>query len=131
MRLQKVSIGWLALAFVASGAAPAAAGGPDKAADILAQTRAAIGGSKLDTLKTFSLEARSERNIGNFQMKTDVELMIGMPDKYLRVESSSGGPANFSTTTGFDGDRPLARGGTSSGGGTGGLPHGARRTGSR
>jgi hypothetical protein len=117
MRLQKVVLGILALLIAAGTAARLSAGGSDKAADIMAAARKAIGGTKLEAMKTFSAEAKTQRNIGNFQMASDLELMLAMPDKYLRSESSSGGPVNFSSTSGFVGDRPLARSGSTSGGG--------------
>ncbi len=136
MRFQTALFGWLALALVtAVASAPLAAGGQDRAADILAQARKAIGAGTLDALKTFSLEARSERNIGNFQMNADIELTLALPDKYVRVESSSGGPVNFTLTSGFSGDRPLAHSGTGSSGGAvvfrmgpGGPPPGEKPT---
>ena len=77
MRFHTASLGWLALGLLTAAApAPLAAGGPDRAAEILAQTREAIGGGRLDALKTLVLEARSERTIGNFQMNADVELTL-------------------------------------------------------
>ena len=119
MRLQTVSFGILALSLAIAGRpARIDASAGDKAADVLAQARKAIGGGKLDSLKTFSAEARTQRNVGTFQINADVELALAMPDKYMRSDSSSGGPVNFSSTTGFSGDRPLARsGGAAHGGG--------------
>jgi hypothetical protein len=120
MRIQMATLGAAALAIVVAGPpARAAAQQPDKAAGILAQARTAIGGGKLDALKTFSAEARTQRNVGTMQMTSEVELMLAMPDKYMRSETSSGGPMNFSSTTGFNGSRPLAH--TSSAGGGGAM----------
>ena len=100
----------LALALIGAGApAELAARRTDKATEILAQARQAIGGGKLDALKTFSAEAKTQRNVGTFQMNAEVELLLALPDKYMRSESSTGGPMNMSSTTGFSGDRPLAR----------------------
>lgn len=119
MRFQTATLGAAALAIVAFGAPARVAAQPDKAAEILAQARKAIGGNKLDALKTFSAEARTQRNVGTMQMTSEVELLLAMPDKYMRSESSSGGPVNFSSTTGFNGNRPLAH--TSSAGGGGAM----------
>lgn len=120
MRFPTMSSGLLALAVLAS-AAPLqlSAQEADRAADILARTRKAIGGARLDSLKTFSAEAKTQRNVGTFQMNAEIELLLAMPDKYLRAETSSGGPVNFSSTSGFNGDRPLAH--ASSGGGGGAM----------
>ena len=118
MRLQTARIGILALALVAATApARISAEQKDKAAEILAQSRKAIGGGKLDSLKTFSAEATAQRNVGTMQMTSDVELLLALPDKYMRSESSSGGPMAMSSTNGFNGDKPLARAGRTGGGG--------------
>jgi hypothetical protein len=120
MRFQMATLGAAALAIVAAGAPARVAAQPaDKAAEILAQARKAIGGGKLDALKTFSAEAKAQRNVGTMQMNSEVELVLAMPDKYLRSESSAGGPMNFSSTSGFNGSRPLAH--TSSAGGGGAM----------
>lgn len=81
----------------------------DKAAEIVAQARKAIGGSTLDTLKTFSAEARVSRNVANMQLTTETELLLEMPDKYLRSEVSTGGPISMNSTIGFNGDKALGR----------------------
>jgi hypothetical protein len=89
----------------------------DKAAEIMAAARKAIGGSALDSLKTFSAEARVARNIGSMQMTSDTELLLELPDKYLRSDASSGGPIAMSSSMGFNGDTSLGRMGGGSGGG--------------
>ena len=101
MRLQTVSFGILALALAGVGpSARIGASTGDKAADVLAQARKAIGGGKLDSLKTFSAEAKTQRNLGTFQMSADLELLLAMPDKYMRMDSSSGGPASRISSSG-------------------------------
>lgn len=80
----------------------------DKAAEVMAHTRKAIGGAALDGLKTFSAQARVQRNVGNMQMASDTELLLEMPDKYFRSDATSG-PVVMTTSTGFNGDRPLSR----------------------
>lgn len=76
----------------------------DKAADVLSAMRKAIGGTKLDSLKTFSLEAKSARNVGERQMLSDVELYLDIPDKYLRVDNLTA-PIARTLQTGFNGDK--------------------------
>jgi hypothetical protein len=84
------------------------AGQEDKqAASVIADARKAIGGRKLDALKSLSLEAAAQRNIGTFQMNADVELLFEMPDKYMRLDTPQGGMVSGGSTMGFNGDRPL------------------------
>lgn len=88
-----------------------------KATDVLAKTRTAIGGAKLDTLKTLSLTAATQRNVGQMQMTSDVDIAIEMPDKYVRSEASRGGMMNMTMNTGFNGDRAILPANASLGGG--------------
>ena len=95
-----------------------------KAAEILAAARKAIGDRKLDTLKTFSVQSALQRNVQTMQLNSDVEILIELPDKYLRSEASSGGGGGFMMVagggvSGFNGDRPLQKvqGGMPAGGG--------------
>ena len=90
-----------------------------KALDVMANARRAIGGKKLDSLKSLSVRGGAQRNVGNFQMNSDLELLIDFPDKYMKSETSSGGPVTMANVSGFSGDRPLkspAPGGVASGG---------------
>jgi hypothetical protein len=86
-----------------------------KAAEILAATRKAIGDKKLDALKTFSMQSALQRNVQTMQMSSDVEIVLDLPDKYLRSEVSSGGGGGGVVmiagggVTGFSGDRPLQK----------------------
>ena len=59
-----------------------------KAAEILAAARKAIGDKKLDALKTFSVQSALQRNVADMQMNSDVEILLDLPDKYLRNEIS-------------------------------------------
>jgi hypothetical protein len=77
-----------------------------KAVEVLAATHKAIG-ARLGELKSLSVQAAMERNVGSFQMNSDVELLIEMPDKYMRVETPNGGMVAMTSTLGFNGDRPL------------------------
>jgi hypothetical protein len=96
-----------------------------KAAEILAAARKAIGDKKLDALKTFSLQSSLQRNVQSMQMGADVEILLDLPDKYLRSEVSGGANGGGMVmlagggVSGFNGDRPLQKvnGGTMPGGG--------------
>lgn len=104
----------VAIAAAASLAQPALA--QDKAADVLAGMRQAIGAGKLDSLRTFSLEATTARNIGERQLTTDVELYLDLPDKYLRVDNVTA-PIARTMTSGFNGDTVITAAGGAMGGG--------------
>jgi hypothetical protein len=104
MRFHTITSGAVALAIAGSGAALVA---QDKTADVLGAARKAIG-KKVDTLKTFSIQATVQRNVGPMQMTSDVELLLELPDKYLRSDVMSG-PVSGGTTSGFNGNKPLQR----------------------
>ena len=100
----------VALAAVIAFAQPVAfiAQEAGKAAEILAAARHAIGDKKLDTLKTFSVESSLQRNVQNMQLNSDVEIVLDLPDKYLRAETPVGGGGMVMSgggTTGFSGGR--------------------------
>ena len=83
-----------------------------RAAEILALARQAIAGGKIDTLKTFSVQSAVQRNVGSIQLNSDVEILLDLPDKYLRSEASAGGPGIMIAgggTSGFNGDRALSK----------------------
>jgi hypothetical protein len=84
-----------------------------KAADIIALARKAIGEKKLDALKTFSVQSSLQRNIGERQINSDVEIVLDLPDRYLRQEmaGAGGGTMMFAGggVTGFNGDRSLQK----------------------
>jgi len=92
-----------------------------KAAGILAAARKAIGGGKLDSLKTFTALCQVQRNVGGMQFDSDVELYLELPDKYARVESMNGAAGMMISgggTTGFNGPQVLQKiGGGAPGGG--------------
>jgi hypothetical protein len=63
-------------------------------------------------MKTFSVDASLQRNVNNMQMNSDVEIVLDLPDKYLRQETPSGGGGGMRIVagggvSGFNGDRPL------------------------
>lgn len=93
----------------------------NRALEIIAAARKAIGDKKLDALTTFSLQSSLQRNIGDRQMNSDVEIVLDLPDKYLRQETPVGGGMMVTAggLSGFSGDRPLQKvnGGSLPGGG--------------
>ena len=104
----------LALSFVLAAAAGAPASAQDtKAADLLAKTRKALGDKKLDSLRSLSIQAEAQRNVGSMQMSSDVEIVMEMPDKYVRTETGKGMMA-MNMTSGFNGDRPIMPAGATS-----------------
>ena len=78
--------------------------GDSKAAEVMAAARKAIGDKKLDALKTLTLEAEVQRNVGAVQMTTSTEILLELPDRYLRSDTASG-PMSAGMTTGFNGDK--------------------------
>jgi len=91
-----------------------------KAAGILAAARKAIGGGKLDSLKTFTAQCQAQRNVGGMQLDSDVEVYLELPDKYARVENMNGGPGMMISgggTTGFNGPQLLQKIGAAAPGG--------------
>lgn len=77
-----------------------------KVTEILTASRKAIGEKNVDALKTLSVQATMQRNLGNFQTQSEVEMLIQMPDKYVRTDTSSG-PMTMALRTGFNGDRAI------------------------
>ena len=108
MRNQLIGFG---MALVIATAAPAGAQDA-RAAEILAAARKAIGNGKLDGLKTLSVQASVQRNVGNMQMQTESEILLELPDKYLRSDLSSG-PMSMAMSTGFNGDKAIMPAGAS------------------
>ncbi|MDQ3068797.1 MAG: hypothetical protein M3R55_03590 [Acidobacteriota bacterium] len=88
----------------------------DKAAEVLSNMRKAIGDGKLDSLRTFSLEGKTARNIADRQMTSNIELYLEMPDKYLRVDNITA-PMAVTMTAGFNGDKAIRPSGGPMGGG--------------
>lgn len=116
MKSMKVrGIGALALGLMAV-AAPALA--QDKAAEVLAASRQAIGGDKVANLKSFSVKSRMARNIGDRQMTSELEILAETPDKYVRIEDITA-PVARTMTTGFSGDKAIRPAGMM--GGPGGM----------
>jgi hypothetical protein len=115
MRIARTLGGATALLIAMS--AGSAFGQDAKAAEVLAKTRQALGGAKLDALKSLSLAATTHRNVGQMQMTSDVEIAMEMPDKYLRSEASRGGMMSMTMNSGFNGDNAILPANASFGGG--------------
>ena len=89
----------------------------ERARQIVAEARKAMGGDKLDALQTLVATGRTQRVRGNNLVPIEFELAIERPDKYVRkdeVPAEESGP----TTTGFTGD-DIIQTGASPGRGTG------------
>ncbi|HSC29512.1 MAG TPA: hypothetical protein VLD67_19705, partial [Vicinamibacterales bacterium] len=106
MRMQRAAAGLTALVLATGAGGHAAGSGDDRAREVLAAARKAIGGGKLDALATLSVQAGVQRNAGNFQLNSDVEMLLEMPDKYARMDSIRT-PMVAEMRTGFNGDRAL------------------------
>src|SRR3954464_13303155 len=79
----------------------------NKAIQIIAAARKAIGDKKLDALKTFSLQGSLQRNVNTSRFTSDIEIVLDLPDKYLRSETPSGSSGMMMAAgpgaTGFNG----------------------------
>ena len=72
------------------GGYAARATGDQKAAELLAQARAALGGERtLSKVEGLSCAGTAERAIGDRQMSGDVTIDLQLPDKYVRSDSIS------------------------------------------
>lgn len=76
---------------------------PDKSAEVLAGVRTALGGAKLDAVKSVVATGRTRRVRGDNLVPIEFELAIELPDKFYRKDEV---PAEESapTTSGFNGD---------------------------
>lgn len=76
----------------------------ERAAKVLADTRAALGGDeRIAAVKSFTATGRTQRVQGENLVPIEFEMLVELPDKYLRKDEI---PAQESdpTTTGFNGD---------------------------
>ena len=93
------AFGTFAVASPAQQAAP-----PDRAAKVLVDARAALGGEqKLSAIKSFMTTGRTRRVQGENLVPIEFEMAVELPDKYMRKDEI---PAQESepTTNGFNGD---------------------------
>ena len=104
---------------------PASTQQPDaRAAEVIGAARQALGGEgKISAIRSLSVRGSYQRELGapggpgqnmvmigpgggSTQVSGDVEIDVLFPDKYIKVDTSSG-MATITRTEGFDGDRPL------------------------
>lgn len=107
--MQRIGIYIFSLALTLGGYAARAAG-DTKAAELLAQARAAIGGeSKVSKVQALEATGTLQRAMGDRQIGGDVTLDIQLPDKFLRIDSISpmGDGALIVTEQGVNGDQVL------------------------
>ncbi len=78
----------------------------ERAAKILADARTAMGGEKLEGVKTLVANGRTRRVRGNNLQPIEFEISIELPDKYLRKDEFPAEEAD-PTSTGFNGDTLL------------------------
>jgi hypothetical protein len=102
MRKRSIGFGMLA-ALLAGGVQPSVAQDA-RADDVLAKTRAALGWTM--AVKSLSVEAETQRNLGSAQMSADAEVLLEMPDKYVKRDQPRGMSA-VAIATGFNGDRAI------------------------
>jgi hypothetical protein len=98
--------GTLALVLGQTPPAPSSPPNPEaikRAEQILAESRTALGGDKLATLKTLVASGRTKRVRGNNLVPIEFEMLMELPDKYLRTDEF---PAEDTdpTSFGFNGD---------------------------
>src|SRR6187200_2854968 len=76
----------------------------DRAAKVLADARAALGGDqKISSVKSFTTTGRTRRVQGDNLVPIEFEIAVELPDKYVRkdeIPAQESGP----TSTGFNGD---------------------------
>ena len=95
---------FLAVVFACGTIAVAADQTPaEKAAKVLADAREAMGGSKLDAVKTLVASGRTRRVRGNNLVPIEFEIMLELPDKYLRADEFPAEELD-PTSSGFNGD---------------------------
>ena len=107
--MQRIGIYFFSLAFTLGGYI-ARAGGDAKAAELLAQARAAIGGdSKVSNVHGISATGALQRAMGERRIDGEVTIELQLPDKLLRSDSISpmSDGAFLVTTQGINGDKPL------------------------
>lgn len=107
--MQRIGIYIFSLALTLGGYAARAAG-DTKAAELLAQARAAIGGeNKVSKVQALEATGTLQRTMGDRQVGGEVTLDIQLPDKFLRIDSISpmGDGALIVTEQGVNGEQVL------------------------
>ena len=115
--MQRLGIYLFSLALTFGGYAARAAG-DTKAAELLAQARAALGGeSKLAKVQGLSASGTYQREMGDRQVTGEITIDLQLPDKMVRTDSMSPmGDATIVVLQGVNGDQVLRNSRTIGGG---------------
>ncbi|HUU33864.1 MAG TPA: hypothetical protein VMW48_07350 [Vicinamibacterales bacterium] len=76
----------------------------DQAAAVLAEMRKALGGAKVEQVKSLSIEGPFRRTMGQRQMEGSITLVLVGPDKMHRLEEMQVGPATIERTQALNGE---------------------------
>ena len=107
MHIRGMATALVAIGVATVGPAATAAQAPDaKLVEILASTRKAIS-RNVDRLTSLTLQATVLRNAGRFQISTEVELYLELPDRFMQSVTATGNTIIGNPITGFNGDRAL------------------------
>jgi hypothetical protein len=94
-----------AMLLVAFGGPLAAQTPEDKAAEVVTEMRQALGGDKLETLKTLSLEGPFQRDMGQRQVAGTTALTVQLPNRMHRSEDTElPGGASIERIVALNGD---------------------------
>jgi hypothetical protein len=115
--MQRLSIYLFSLALTFGGYAARAAG-DTKAAELLAQARAALGGdAKLAKVQGLSAAGTYQRELGDRQLNGEITIDFELPDRMVRTDSMNPiGDATIVMLQGVNGDRVLRNSRTIGGG---------------
>jgi hypothetical protein len=117
MNMQRLAIYLFSLALTFGGYAARAAG-DSKAAELLAQARAALGGDgKLAKVQGLSAAGTYQREVGERQLSGEITIDLQLPDKMVRTDSMNPmGDATIVMLQGINGDQVLRNSRTIGGG---------------
>jgi hypothetical protein len=76
----------------------------DQAVKVLAEMRKALGGSKVEQVKSLSMEGPFRRTMGQRDMEGSIALVLVGPDKMHRLEEMQMGPATIERTQALNGE---------------------------
>ncbi len=76
----------------------------DQAAKVVAEMRKALGGAKLDQVKSLSVEGPFRRQMGQRDVEGTVTLVLVGPDRMHRIEEMQMGPATIERTQALNGE---------------------------
>lgn len=101
-------LGYMLMTALTLGGYLAQATGDARAAELLRQARAALGGPALDAVDSLSATGTVRRAAGDRQLAGDLTLQIQLPDRMLRTDSlSPDGGLTLETSQGIRGDQLL------------------------